>query len=291
MMNRIAYLVMCHKNGRQVMTLINSLVSEYADVYVHVDKKNDELYLSLSESLNNTSGAYLLKERVAVSWGGFSQLEAIILLIKTMLRSGIKYSYASLISGQDLLIKPHIQFYKYLETYYPQEFIELERHPEFDARINTFQIGTNIGRYKCVRVLNYFLRYIYNHMHIGIKKFNVEDIYKGGEWWTLTEKSLKTIVEFVDENPAYMNKFKHTMCADEHFIQMLIKKLGIDGQVCNNNLRYIDCKDCKDNPKILTNDDYERIMASSAFIGRKFDMEKDSVICDRLIEYSRKKDC
>ena len=60
MMNRIAYLVMCHKNGRQVMTLINSLVSEYADVYVHVDKKNDELYLSLSESLNNTSGAYLL---------------------------------------------------------------------------------------------------------------------------------------------------------------------------------------------------------------------------------------
>lgn len=135
MMNRIAYLVMCHKNGQQVMTLINSLVSEYADVYVHVDKKNDELYLSLSESLNSNFGAYLLKERVAVSWGGFSQLEAIILLIKTMLRSGINYSYASLISGQDLLIKPHAQFYKYLEICYPQEFIELERRPEFDARI------------------------------------------------------------------------------------------------------------------------------------------------------------
>ncbi|WP_270546426.1 beta-1,6-N-acetylglucosaminyltransferase [Butyricimonas paravirosa] len=290
-MDKIAYLVMCHKNEQQVMTLINSLVDKYADVYVHVDKKNTELYQKLSENFNKIPSVNLLEERVAVFWGGFSQLRAIIGLIKAVVKSGTRYSYVSLISGQDLLIKPHLQFYKYLERCYPKEFIELERHAEFDARINTFQVGSSISRYKCVRGFNYCLRYIYNHFHVGIKKFRVKDIYKGGTWWTLTGKSLEKIMEYVDANPVYVNRFKHTICADEHFIQMLIKKLGIDKWICNNNLRYIDWENCKDNPKILTNDDYEKIMNSSAFIGRKFDMEKDSIICDRLIEYSRKKDC
>ncbi|MEI3420782.1 MAG: hypothetical protein V8R91_06875 [Butyricimonas faecihominis] len=68
----------------------------------------------------------LVEERVAV-FGG-SELRAIIGLIKAVVKSGTRYSYVSLISGQDLLIKPHLQFYKYLERCYPKEFIELERH-------------------------------------------------------------------------------------------------------------------------------------------------------------------
>lgn len=290
-MDKIAYLLICHKNEKQVTALINSLVDEYADVYIHVDKKNDELYQRLYNNLNEKTGVYILHERVVVSWGGFSQVKAIIALINAMLHSGIKYSYASLISGQDLLIKPHIQFYRYLEVNYPLGFIELERCPEYDARINTFQLSSGVNQYKWARAFNYFFRYIYNHFHVGVKKFRAEDIYKGGTWWTLTETCLKNIMDYVNENPAYLKKFEYTICSDEHFIQMLIKKLGMGELIKNDNLRYIDWNNCKDNPKVLTNDDYSHIMASSAFIGRKFDMDRDSVICDKLLSYSRKKEC
>ena len=72
-------------------------------------------------------------------------------------------------------------------------------------------------------------------------------------------------------------------------MQMLIVKVGLLERVQNNNLRYIDWENCKDNPKVLLIEDLSRILASSDFIGRKFDIDEDSVVVDKLLRYSREK--
>ena len=123
-MKKIAYLILCHKNARQLIEFIESLIDSFADVYVHVDGKNDELYRALQDKFDMQSNVYILEERVVVSWGDFSQTEAILALIRSMLRTKVDYSYVSLVSGQDLLLKPHIQFYEFLNSHYPVEFVE-----------------------------------------------------------------------------------------------------------------------------------------------------------------------
>lgn len=289
-MKKIAYLILCHKNVTQVIELINSLVDSYADVFVHVDKKNDELYNILCDRFDKHSGVNVLEERVCVSWGGFSQIEAILRLIKNMLEMEVDYSYVSLLSGQDLLIKPHVQLYKYLNSNYPFEFIELERRPEFDARINTYQINTLNCKKSYLRLINYCLRYMYDKFHIGLKNFKPEEIYKGGEWWTLTRECLLKVMDYIYRNPEFIEKFRHTLCADEHFMQMLIVKVGLLERVQNKNLRYIVWKTSKDNPNILTMRDLNSILESFDFIGRKFDMDEDSVVVEKLLSYSREKE-
>lgn len=288
-MKKIAYLILCHKNAKQIIRFIESLADSYADVYVHVDKKNDELYNVLQISFDMHSNVRILKERVAVSWGNFSQIQAILALIRNMLRAKIDYSYVSLVSGQDLLLKPHIQFYEFLNSHYPIEFVEIERRPEFDARINTFQINSGNCKRSWIRFINYCFRYMYDKCHIGIRKFKPEEIYKGGEWWTLTRDCLLKVIDYIDDNPAFVKKFRYTLCSDEHFMQMLIVKVGLLERAQNNNLRYIDWKNCKDNPRVLLMEDLPRIWASSDFIGRKFDMDEDSVVIDKLLKYSREK--
>lgn len=289
-MKKIAYLILCHKNVEQVDGLIHSLGDESVDVYIHVDKKNDLLYRELCLRFQNERGIYILSERIAVSWGGFSQVEAILRLIKTMLNTGIDYSYVSLVSGQDLLIKPYSQFREFLEMNYPMEFIEVEQHVQYEARINTFQINFVWTRNIFVKGVNYFLRYIYDHFHVGIKNFREEEIYKGGQWWTLTHDCLTRLMRYLDANPEYFKKFRYTLCSDEHFFQMLLVKMNVGTQIANNNLRYIVWKDGKDSPKVLTMEDYHRILASSCFIGRKFDMETDPVVINELLSYSHKKE-
>lgn len=288
-MKKIAYLILCHKNAKQVIEFIESLSDSYADVYVHVDKKNDELYQALQIKFDMQSSVYILKERVAVSWGDFSQVEAILTLIRNMLRTRVDYSYASLVSGQDLLLKPHILFYKFLNSHYPIEFVELERRPEFDARINTFQINSGNCKQSWMRFINYCFRYMYDKCNLGIKKFKPEEIYKGGEWWTLTRDCLLKVVDYIDSHPNFIKKFRYSLCSDEHFMQMLIVKVGLFERVQNNNLRYIDWENCKDNPKVLLIEDLPRILTSSDFIGRKFDVNEDSVVIDKLLRYSREK--
>ena len=203
-MKKIAYLILCHKNAKQLIRFIESLVDSYADVYVHVDGKNNELYKTLQKEIDSQPNVYMLKERVAVSWGNFSQTEAILTLIRSMLQTKIDYSYVSLVSGQDLLLRPHAQFYEFLNSHYPIEFVELERRPEFDARINTFQINSGNCKQAWMRFINYCFRYMYDKCHIGIKKFEPEEIYKGGTWWTLTRDCLLKVIDYIDNNPTFI---------------------------------------------------------------------------------------
>lgn len=67
---RIAFLIQCHKNPRQINMLLNALKHPMVDVFVHVDKKTQEI----GKEIAQREGVYLLPEQefVDVQWAQYS---------------------------------------------------------------------------------------------------------------------------------------------------------------------------------------------------------------------------
>ena len=99
----IAVLLECHKNADQVNRLIKALSDPEIDFFIHVDRKA----VTLRNQLHCDSRVFLLPKEfsVDVRWGQFSQVKAILNLIKYA-NANKKFPYYWLMSGQDYPIKP-----------------------------------------------------------------------------------------------------------------------------------------------------------------------------------------
>lgn len=108
---KLAFLIQAHKSFNQLEKLICYLNENDCGIYVHIDLKYENLYSKL-------------KNRKNVIWSGFSQVKATLEMMKQVNLQN--YDYISLISGEDLLIKPIDEFKNLLKRYKGSEFIEFE---------------------------------------------------------------------------------------------------------------------------------------------------------------------
>ncbi|MBD3807596.1 MAG: hypothetical protein IE880_02635, partial [Epsilonproteobacteria bacterium] len=89
---KIAYLIQAHKNFQQLETLISCLSqSDDHACFVHIDRKNELLYLQLSEKYFLSPKVHIIEDRVIVNWSGFSQVEATLLLMRNVHCSNIRF--------------------------------------------------------------------------------------------------------------------------------------------------------------------------------------------------------
>ena len=98
---KIAYLLVAHKSPEQVNLFINQLL-DYGDcdVYVHVDKKNPELYEKIIDSPR------VMKCSIYdVRWGSSEIVKAAFELMRRAKEADKNYTHMYFGSGQDLLIK------------------------------------------------------------------------------------------------------------------------------------------------------------------------------------------
>ena len=98
---KIAYIMLCHKNAEQVNTLVNELLKNDADVYIHLDLKSN-----IRDEIIKNERVIILdeKECYSVSWGGNDMIKATLSLLNKVKQSNKKYDYVCLVSGQDFPI-------------------------------------------------------------------------------------------------------------------------------------------------------------------------------------------
>jgi hypothetical protein len=73
-----AYLIMVHKNPRQMARLIHSLNHPDVDFFIHVDKKSDAQPFKQISSMKHVN---FISDRIDVDWGGFGGVEATLSLM------------------------------------------------------------------------------------------------------------------------------------------------------------------------------------------------------------------
>jgi len=295
---KIAYLILAHKNVHQVYRLID-ILSYHRDsyVFIHLDKKYN---INIDKKYDNNNKIYFIKDRVNVSWGGFSIVKSTLKLLSKS-TSSYKFDYYILISGQCLPIKSEKELRDKLKDnegfsslqvknkimrqdkdnymykfYYPVFFDEL-------CFIKSDRI--KIGRKKpyVKKMIVCWVRKIYKL--IKIKRKIPKDIepHFGSQWWILHKDHVKYVLDFIRKRPDVLKYFKHTWAPDELFFQSILMSSPLKEMIINKSLWYIDWN-TNGPPKTLTMDDFDEIVNSDKFFARKFDSLVDSEIIERISE-------
>lgn len=277
---KIAYIILAHKYPEQLIRLILRLKTNDTSFFIHIDRKsNKEICQQITKHLKGISNVYFLK-RYRCYWGDFNIVKATLEGIKVIVKSGIDFDYAVLLSGQDYLIKSTSQIEDFLQANKGQQFFE------FFALASKNKWTDQGGYYQALkRIEHWHFRLRNKHFCFKQKRNFPKGIepYGGSQWWCLSKECIEYINNYISQKHGVVNYFKYVFIPDEIFFQTLILNSPFKDKAINDDLRYIDWKNPNPNvPAILCRSDFEKLINSPKLFARKFDMTKDAEILDML---------
>lgn len=284
---RIAYLILCHKNPKQVEKLIQQLDDGNCDFFLHIDKKVD-----ISPYQFTLKNIYYVPDskRVDIKWASVEMVYATLLLMDLVRETHIKYDYISLLSGQDFPIKSNVEIQSYLQDNKGFNFIEIV--PRSDWRYKRY----------LKRNLLYYPKWMYSESRItkvlkrlyvlltGGNNYTFSVFYRknnlatdfefGSQWWCFTYDCFCWILDYIKGNPQFLRFYKNAMTADESFFQTVFMVSPYKNERMDK-ITYLEMGN--NHPKVFTEDDYELLMnGRSELFARKFDDNVNSVIMSKI---------
>ena len=283
-MMKVAFLMLCHKNPKQINLLLKALKHPQIDVFIHVDSKNE----NIREDIEKSDGVYLLpkKDCVDVQWAQFSEVKATLNLLNVAISKGGGYSHYFLISGQDFPLKSIGKIVRFLNERKDENFIDCALIKRFEKRNDIYFPRMVIGKRIWQKILKGILVYStggWNQTFSIIKRLKPANVqyYFGSQWWCLNDAMVKWIYNFLENYPEYIKLFKHSLCPDECFFQTLVMNSPF-ANTTKPYLHYIKWEKGKSSLKTLTTIDYEELKKAEKLIARKFDINVDAEIIERL---------
>lgn len=227
-MKKHALLIQAHQDISYFIKLAKSQPN--VNFYVHMDAKSDYFPDAETAQLANV---FLLKHRITVRWGGFSQIEATLKLFETAFANK-ENAYFHLVSGEDVVL----QSFEVIEKQWQQRFdfqamMTCEMAPQYAYRfiMDSPHADSNWQRQLTGKIIT--------KLQQGVAKVKPyhSAIYFGSQWFSVTREDWEKIVPFTDE---YSDFFRHKLVPDEHFFQTLItEKLTNQIRLSNDNRRQI----------------------------------------------------
>lgn len=283
--NKHAYLVMCHNNFQILIKLLMALDDERNDIYIHVDKKTKNFpFVKISQM--NTKAKLIYVNRKKVNWGGFSQIDVEMELLREATKT--YHNYYHLLSGVDFPIKSQDYIHNFFDEHQGKEFIRFD--PKFnrnncDRTRYYYLLQDKIGRNKGKMVgllykIQNFSLVLQKKIHINRTTKCPYEIYKGTNWFSITHELAVFLVQKRREIKRY---FSFGWCADELFVQTMVMESPFKNNIIDDSLRYIDWN--RGNPYTFTINDYSDLTHNQDLFARKFDESNGMQIIDRLFEY------
>lgn len=286
--NRHAFLILAHQDNLTFRTLISMLDHPNNDIFIHMDSKNKNYNEKATRNLIKYSNLYHCK-RTQVNWGGYSQINAELLLLKEAVAKG-HYQYYHLLSGQDLPIKTQNQIHSFFNKNNGKEFVRFQS-PTFDyeSRIRYYYpLQEKIGKKGSLLLRAANKIFLIIQKALGIHRNRGIKFQKGTNWFSITDQ----LANYIIEQESWIKKtFKKTLCPDELFLQTIINnnptfKKNLYYAKFDNNLdaimRLIDWN--RGDPYIFRMPDYKEIQQSKYLFARKFDNNIDEKIIYKIKE-------
>jgi hypothetical protein len=279
-----AYLILVHKNPRQLAKLVQALMADDAYFIIHIDKRVwAEEFVDILPASDNI----FFSRRVKVSWGGFGMIEAVVEMFRTMYEHNIQPDYVHLLSGQDFPLKSNPEIFCFFRENRGNNF--LEAHPIPSPHLN--ESGLNRIQYKWfVEDEGYSkavqLVEIQKQCNMIRPFFDDVQPYNGSQWWSLTGECVRWLYETCRPGNRLYDFYKYTFCSDEMLFHTALLNSEWKDSITNNNFRYIDWNSGPEYPKIWRSEDFERLVASDKLFARKFDETVDNDILNKITKSS-----
>lgn len=296
-----ASLIIAHGNWKQLNVLLSQLDDYDNDMYIHIDAKVKNAPINEIKEKIKKSKVYII-QKYKVYWGSFELVKTEIELLKIATKKN--YDYYHLFSGADMLIKSKEYIKDFFEQNKGLEFAHfdtderLKKDKELYRRTACYHFFTNYRKRYKLKALNNFFTFLERcslaiQILLGVnrtKKYNFRIKY-GSQWFSITNELAKYIISKEDKINQVFNK---TKCADELFVQTIIYNSKFKEKLydknfddsCLANMRLIDIKNRgKDgSPYTWQIQDYNEINESKCLFARKFDMNKDKLIVEKILK-------
>lgn len=274
-------LIQAHKNLELLNDLIDTLESDQHVIYVHVDKKSKMDINSINKK------ACLIKKRVRVEWGSFSQVQATINSLREIASKEKEYEHVIHISGQDYPVVSNDLIDRSLKP--GRQYIRIWKigKDEWDIshRYETYYLGAGNRQRQLASFLNQHL--LINRKRILKIPMRIQP-YGGSAWWMLTSEFVNYVLDFIEKEKKVLKFFRYAYQPDEMFFQTIIMNSSFASEVENNIFHYMDWDDGRGgvtaSPKVLGIEDYKRILDSGSLFCRKIDPTQSSQLIEKLKE-------
>lgn len=303
---KIAYLILAHAFPSHLAKLVTALDGEdHPFFHIHIDAKSGAFLDSPSlDPIKRKGYVNFLTDRVPVYWGGYSMVEATLRLLRHAVETS-RFDYAVLLSGQDFPIKANAYISSFFEENSGKEFLsyttipsqEWDWGPEILQRIECYWW---VDYVRCLleatgsRILQrwgwsvyYALTTSFFQLAPTLKRKFLQGTapFGGPNWFAISFGCAKHVLDYVQHNPEFSRFFANALNPDELFLQTLIMNSPFREYVVNDALRYTDWEAGKSSPRVLTSDDFDRIIRSEALFARKFEEPQSTRLVERLIEH------
>lgn len=287
-MPRHAYLLIVHKNPPQVRKLLGALDDERNLIVVHCDKKmvHDDVEAISKAPLESAELRVLQVNDVL--WGSYSQVETELLLLREALGCGC--SYYHLLSGEDLPLRSQSEIHEFFDSS-GKEFIAYNPQFEWPAvlearvRLRHLQNRNASPFFKAIDKAWVALQGL-----LGLNLLDTEVRYGyGSNWFSVTDCLAN---DLIDHEEWVRLRFAHALCADEVFLQSFALTFGYQDSLYKpfdagdkwGNMRLVDWDRGEGiHPYTLRSHDFDWIMSTGMMFGRKFSIDVDPGIVDRIV--------
>jgi hypothetical protein len=293
---KVAYLLMVHKSPCLVRRLIERLQFNGSAFWVQVDANAD--IAEFTRELSGLKDVSFVKNRCKGDWGWFPFVQANIEGIRAIQESGYQYHHLVILSGQDYLLCNNNDLIQKLADNKTTSFIHYakisgDNNPHLTERVSKFHI--KLPRKKKIV-------YPYKSDKLSKKLINKvislsgayplpriipgdRDLYFGSNWLRLSKKAVDYTLQIIDNEPEYVNFFRSTLLAEEHFFHTIL--LNADesdrGAIINSNFTFCHWKRAPElYPVPLGMSDLDHLLTSGDLLARKFDNTVSSEILDYL---------
>lgn len=279
---------MAHQDDYTFRSLLTLLNDERNDIFIHMDKKNNNYRTEDICEIIKTSRVYHC-EPINCSWGGFSLIRAELELLELATKTD-NYQYYHLLSGQDLPLKDQDTIHDFFHSNSGKEFIRFN-FPDFryKSRVDVYHLFQDIfGRKASNRLNSLFLGL---QRIIGINRNKHVQFQKGTQWFSITDQFARYVVS---KKKWIYSVFKYTFCPDELVIQTLFINSPFKDNLyhrefdndCIAIVRLIDWM--RGSPYVFRKEDFEELINSPYMYARKFDCHIDKTIIDLIVNSLKK---
>ena len=286
-MKKHAYLIMAHTQPELLKKLLQMLDNERNDIYLHIDSKAKDYPLDEIAAVLQKSKC-IFTERTDVKWGSYSQINCEMILLKEAVKT--EHAYYHLLSGMDLPIKSQEQIFAFFEKYKGLEFVDEDGATISEAALSRVKYTHKFyGKAGSVKDILGALS-VKGQKLLGVdktQKYGNIIFQKGRNWFSITHGLAKLVVEKEDW---IQEVFGQSVCGDELFLQTVARNSEYAEKICNPNTmpevpdtRYIDWKrGSNNNPYVFREDDFEELKNALGLFARKFDLNVDKKIVEKL---------
>ena len=286
-MKKHAYLIMAHTQPELLKMLLRKLDDERNDIYLHIDSKAKDYPLDEVAAVLQKANC-VFTERTDVKWGSYSQIHCEMVLLKEAVKC--EHAYYHLLSGMDLPIKSQNEIHAFFEKYDGLEFVDEDLPEISEAALSRVKYNHKFyGKAGSAKDILGALS-AKGQKLLGVdttKKYGDIIFQKGRNWFSITHGLAKLVVE---KESWIQEVFGQSVCGDELFLQTVARNSEFADKICNPNTmpevpdtRYIDWeRGSNNNPYVFRESDYEELMNSTALFARKFDLNIDKKIVEKL---------